>query len=378
MKRITYFILSIVAISSLFISCKEDDNTGTAPGKVTNIKGISGFGEIMFSWNNPSDADFHYVSIEYINSNGEFRSKKISRFAEDTIVPGAHEVDSVLISGFSDAKDYTFQFFACDKDGNRSAPEIISVAPKSPAFEIVAPTVKVTPTFGGMRVVWDNPTSKNVTIRVNYINKTTGKATASKKSSNPTDTLKVENMTNNTQTVLVSIGDSLNVGEVKEFTVTPMYEEDLNQKTWAVIDFQSEEPTGEGSDNGKAIYTIDGNLSTFWHSLWTESGAELPGWITYDMKNNTTISKLSVTRRPNNKALKTVNIYVSNNSSDFGTMVGQIIFADADAGGATKQIEFINPPKGRYLKLVMPDTNAGGAVLSMAEVQAKGSVSTQN
>lgn len=211
-------------------------------------------------------------------------------------------------------------------------------------------------------------------VKINYVDKTNGKTSSVKNSRKQADTLSIDNMVIETQVVEVQVGDGKNAYSTpKSFTVTPLFEEDINQKSWTVIDFQSEETSGEGAVNGRASCTIDGDLTTFWHSVWTSSGAELPAWITYDMKKEIVLSKVATTRRPGNTSLKTVEIYVSNNPNDFGEKVGTIAYVSGDSGGATKWVALPVPARGRYLKLKMPDSTSGSAVLSMAEVQAKGS-----
>ncbi|MEJ2883547.1 discoidin domain-containing protein [Pedobacter sp. GR22-6] len=58
---------------------------------------------------------------------------------------------------------------------------------------------------------------------------------------------------------------------------------DYDRSGWTVIGFSSQESSGEGPNNGRAIFAFDNNVNTFWHSQWTGNGAVLPHYITVDM-----------------------------------------------------------------------------------------------
>ena len=57
---------------------------------------------------------------------------------------------------------------------------------------------------------------------------------------------------------------------------------DINRSNWG-IECSSEELTGEGSGQGKAIYLLDNNIYTFWHSLYTTAQPAYPHWLIVDM-----------------------------------------------------------------------------------------------
>ncbi|WP_423129892.1 BT_3987 domain-containing protein [Gaoshiqia sp. Z1-71] len=58
--------------------------------------------------------------------------------------------------------------------------------------------------------------------------------------------------------------------------------EDVNRSKWE-IQCSSEELKGEGSGQGKAIYLLDNNIYTFWHSLYTDAQPTYPHWLVVDM-----------------------------------------------------------------------------------------------
>jgi len=58
---------------------------------------------------------------------------------------------------------------------------------------------------------------------------------------------------------------------------------DYSKTNWKIIDFSSEEANGEGPNNGKAIFAIDGNPESFWHSQWQGASPGPPHYLVIDM-----------------------------------------------------------------------------------------------
>ncbi|MEN7547741.1 DUF3472 domain-containing protein [Rapidithrix thailandica] len=57
----------------------------------------------------------------------------------------------------------------------------------------------------------------------------------------------------------------------------------LDKSMWKVLDFSSEETSGEGAENGRAADAIDGHPATFWHSQWSGSQPGYPHFIRLDL-----------------------------------------------------------------------------------------------
>lgn len=63
---------------------------------------------------------------------------------------------------------------------------------------------------------------------------------------------------------------------------------DINRSSWE-IECSSEEVQGEGDGQGKAIYLLDNNIYTFWHSQYLPAATEYPHWLTVDMNKEQSI-----------------------------------------------------------------------------------------
>lgn len=138
---------------------------------------------------------------------------------------------------------------------------------------------------------------------------------------------------------------------------------------WAVLNCSDQ----TASDGGGITSLIDNNLSTYWHSQWEGGDAPLPHWVVIDIASAKKISKLEVFRRAGNKDAKTIQFFVNDNpdAADGGwTKIAEGVFANGD--GLTLSVpESVNTSKGRYLKIVLPDSNRE-PYISLAEMYMYG------
>jgi hypothetical protein len=72
---------------------------------------------------------------------------------------------------------------------------------------------------------------------------------------------------------------------------------DYKKSAWKVIGFSSQEASGEGANNGRAIFAIDDNVQTFWHSQWQGASPGPPHYITIDMGEELTLHGVNITAR---------------------------------------------------------------------------------
>lgn len=354
MKKTIIGLISLM----LVVSCKKDAET-TPPGQVTDIEYQSNYGSIEFSWKKPADADYYYTDIVYQTKSGEWRSKKASFYR-----------DSTTIEGLPDTSMVQFNFYAVDKDGNRSLPVSFAAKAKLPAYEAASKTFEVKPSFGGAKVYWKNPTGKKVFINVLYKNEEDERVQVSKTSVLEDDFIVLTGMKGDVeQTVSVTAGDGIsNVTEALLFNVTPWFEKELDKSKWKIVDFSSEESSGEGS-NGFAQRLIDGDDATFWHSQWAGSTATLPHHITVDLGMISTISKLKIFRRPGNTDGKTIEYYGSVDNVSF-ELIGNVLF-ESSPGGGSKELVLDDAVEARYVKIVVPDSYRTPYV-SLAELYVRG------
>jgi hypothetical protein len=140
-----------------------------------------------------------------------------------------------------------------------------------------------------------------------------------------------------------------------------------DRSKWKVLEVSDE----TASDGGGKNTLIDGNLGSYWHSKWDGGNAPLPHWAIIDMQTPRNVTnKIDVYRRPGNTDAKTVEIYLSNTPDADGewTKIGDGQFSSGDL---LTIIPSDKVTKGRYLKILLPDSNRD-PFTSIAEIYLYG------
>lgn len=137
---------------------------------------------------------------------------------------------------------------------------------------------------------------------------------------------------------------------------------------WQIIAFSSQEATGEGPNNGRAIFAIDGNSATYWHTQWQGASPGPPHFLVIDMGSVMTLHGLSFLGRQADGSGKpnAVNIQVSMDNN---------IWTDAGSfnllNNKDLQPQFL--PNGfktaRYFKVIINSAYNGGYT-QIAELNA--------
>jgi len=87
---------------------------------------------------------------------------------------------------------------------------------------------------------------------------------------------------------------------------------DFIRTAWTIA-FSSEEANGEGPNNGKAIFVLDNNSGSFWHTQWQGASPAPPHFLSVDMGEIKTLHGVSFVARQNDGGGKPneVNMQVS-------------------------------------------------------------------
>lgn len=146
------FILTLIG----FASCdKNDEGDTTPPGKLV-INGIvptHGGAKIAFTL--PADKDLLYVKAEYTTTVGK-NVFKASSYYNDTI-----ELD-----GFNDTTPQTIKLYVVDRNNNKSEAVETKVTPLLSYIHLVQESLNVIPTFGGVKIAWQNIMKKSVHVKI--------------------------------------------------------------------------------------------------------------------------------------------------------------------------------------------------------------------
>lgn len=124
---------------------------------------------------------------------------------------------------------------------------------------------------------------------------------------------------------------------------------ELDRTGWTAT-ANSEETTGEGANGGPAQLALDGNLGTYWHSIWQNgSGVRaLPYEIVIDTKSVHAFTQFGMIQRGNGFTdTGSGEFYVSMDGVEWGTPVGTFTMQQ----NTEKQIFSVMATQGRYVKI---------------------------
>ena len=131
-----------------------------------------------------------------------------------------------------------------------------------------------------------------------------------------------------------------------------------DRSSWEVV--ESSDSREDASGNMGMRFILDGNMNTYWQSYYMseETPGQLPHWVIVDMKIPRNIVKFDIYRRNDVNDTKTVDCYLGDTPDVSGTWIkiGEGEFPET-IGPTLLEIETTDKVfKGRYLKLVMPDS----------------------
>lgn len=141
----------------------------------------------------------------------------------------------------------------------------------------------------------------------------------------------------------------------------------LDRTGWTA-EANTEELHGEiGQNSGPADRVLDGDLKTYWHSIW-ENGQhhDLPHELIIDAQKEYTFTQFALVQREGSNYVKAGEFLVSSDKEHWET-VGK--FSLKRESGS--QIFGITPTKGRYFKVLITESYSG-TNSALAEVYAYG------
>ena len=141
----------------------------------------------------------------------------------------------------------------------------------------------------------------------------------------------------------------------------------IDKKSWVIADFNTQEAGGEGPVNGYADCIIDGKNDTFWHSQWQGVMPDLPHYATIDMKEEYTIAQIDLVRRKDNTDTKAGEFWISNDNLKW-IKAGEFIPSNTNS----PQLYPITATKGRFIKIIITESNHPQQCTSLAEVLVHG------
>ena len=173
-------------------------------------------------------------------------------------------------------------------------------------------------------------------------------------------------ITNSSISVAVSASTISSSNAVYPLAIRIMAPE-LDRTGWTA-EANTEELSGEGA-SGKAGCTLDGDLGTYWHSMWsTGVNPGMPYEIIVDTKAEHTFSQFALVQRQHDSYMDTAygKFYVSSDKEEW-TEVGSFSMQQV----MTAQTFGVIPTEGRYFKVVIEASYRGNNA-SLSEIYVYG------
>ncbi|MCG6188600.1 DUF5126 domain-containing protein [Maribellus maritimus] len=160
MKKIILNTIVLIAAIFLFQCEKAQDwsevSDNVAPGVVTDAQVENTAGGAIITYTLPADDDLLGVKAVY----------SLSTDSEELEAYSSAYTDTIKIEGFPDTEIRTVQLIAIDKSKNESEPVFVEVQPLTPPVDLIIQSTKVSATFGGLYVTWENESRADVGIMV--------------------------------------------------------------------------------------------------------------------------------------------------------------------------------------------------------------------
>lgn len=155
-----YFVALL--FSFMMISCGEYmgveqvKKDSAKPGKLVVNKVIPKTGALEIHFSLPEgDADISEVIASYFDKNGDKKLFSTSRYSP-----------TILVEGFTGTDEVTVELTVRDSSGNSSDITYVKESPLISSIELAFESLKATPTFGGVKLEWQNPAGNQLAIHV--------------------------------------------------------------------------------------------------------------------------------------------------------------------------------------------------------------------
>ncbi|QOD62342.1 DUF3472 domain-containing protein [Polaribacter haliotis] len=155
---------------------------------------------------------------------------------------------------------------------------------------------------------------------------------------------------------------------VPTILATPKDVNILNNSSWTLDSFSTQEDKGGEGSTGRAADIIDGKLDTFWHSCWSGGCvATAPHNLIVNMGSEQTVEGLQFFQRQNlSRTIKTLDIEISSDKTTW-TSLGSFTLENSKLA---QNIDFNAPKTFRYFKIIARASHDGTENAALAEVKA--------
>lgn len=279
--------LPVVLLSFLFlavVACNEapigqEPTDSDPPSPLTGVVITPDYGGARITYNLPNEEDISYVRCEF-----QYKGEK-------------HSVNSSIyksyldIEGLGDTTEIDVTLLVIDHSENASVPYFDSFVPKASPMKAILESFVVRPTYGGIKVTWENPAeivagisflaaNDNGVLELQDIYYTSAK----------TGTKSIRGFNIDNRMFALSIVDKYeNLSDTFKIEVSPLYEAELDKSKFA--DGHLNGDNFSVNNNRPISYIWDGTIDKIWHTK-ADGGYSVPQFFTVDLGDKMALSRL--------------------------------------------------------------------------------------
>lgn len=344
LKGYLSFVIMPVLLVTLAISCKKSESNisvvsddKTKPGIVTDVQVENINGGARITYKLPNSKNLLYVLASYKINDSRTRETKASYYT-----------DTILVDGFSRAKEYEVTLYAVSRANVKSDPVVVKVNPKTPNYLLINTNLAVTADFGGANFYGLNPNRTPIALHVISYNETTKTYDEQEPEYTSTDTVNfsVRGFDATPHKFGVFTTDRFgNVSDTVFKTLTPLFETLLDKSKFSVYNLASDSPIGY---NWQFKQFFDGNTGEpGWH---TNSAPTMQG--TFSLGVSAKISRFVLWERMNSpfgyQNIKKMTLWGSDKDAPQDSQLPKNSSAGTISGDWVNLGNFVfpNPPSG--------------------------------
>lgn len=155
-SAIILYTFIVIACSDTYLGLEKIQTDTTNPGKVIVNKIVPRPGALEINFSLPKgDADVAQIVASYFTKEGKKMEFNVSRYSS-----------SILVEGLMGTGEVTVELKSVDNSGNESEIVTVKGRPLASSVEIARESLNVEPTFGGVKIEWQNPEGNFLAIHV--------------------------------------------------------------------------------------------------------------------------------------------------------------------------------------------------------------------
>ncbi|WP_298648081.1 DUF5000 domain-containing lipoprotein [uncultured Proteiniphilum sp.] len=262
-----------------------NENT-PAPPRVTDIQTVSTPGGAKISYTLPKSENLLYVMAEY-----SLRDKVIQK-------KSSYYSNSLSIEGFPDTRNYDIKLYSVSRDGVKSSPVNVTITPLTPPVVSILNSIMLEPTFGGIKVHFDNENEAEVKLTVITTDSLGDLYTVdtyyTKRKNGVFSVRGFEVEERNFGLYVLDRWN--NYSDTVYAEITPWFEEQLDKSKFKPLHL----PTDTYEAHASATYTLD----QLWNNVWgttaafhTKPNTGIPQWFTFDLGVKASLSRFKFYHR---------------------------------------------------------------------------------